>query len=84
LKLSEKNAVRKKLLAKAPSKKVCPAEGYCNGLLFKAVIGNLECAIVIPEVAGYPKTLLEIIAPLYLRDALQLNDGSEVTITVNL
>jgi riboflavin kinase len=82
--LSEESVKRKKLLEKAPAKKVCPAEGYCNGLLFKAVIGNLKCAIVIPEVEGYPKTLLEIIAPLYLRDALHLEDGSEVTVTVKL
>ena len=39
---------------------------------------------MVPEVEGYPKTLLEVIAPLYLRDALQLKDGSEVTVTVNL
>ena len=84
LTLSEESAARKKLLEKAPSKKVCPVEGYCSGLLFTALIDALECAIVVPEVEGYPKTLLEVIAPLYLRDALQLKDGSEVTVTVNL
>ena len=78
------SAKRKKLLEKAPSKNVCPAEGYCSGLLFNAFIDALECAIVIPQVEGYPKTLLEVISPLYLRDALQLKDGSEVTIIVNL
>jgi riboflavin kinase len=82
--LYEENAKRKKLLEKASSKKIFPAEGYCNGLLFNAFIGALECAIVVPEVEGYPKTLLEVISPLYLRDALQLKDGSEVTVTVNL
>ena len=82
--LSEESAKRKKLLEKAPSKKVCPAEGYCNGRLFNAFIDALECAIVVPEVEGYPKALLEVISPLYLRDALQLKDGSEVTIKVNL
>ena len=64
--------------------KICPADGYCNGLLFKAFICTLECAIVVPEVAGYPKTLLEIIAPVNLRETLQLEDGGEVTITVSL
>ena len=82
--LNEDSVARKKLLAKMPSKKVCPAEGYCNGRLFNAFIDALECAIVVPEVEGYPKALLEVISPLYLRDALQLKDGSEVTITVNL
>jgi CTP-dependent riboflavin kinase len=44
----------------------------------------LECAIVIPEVAGYPKDVLEVIAAVNLREQLQLEDGSEVTVTVNL
>jgi riboflavin kinase len=82
--LSEESAKHKKLLEKAPSTKVCPAEGYCNGILIKASIGTLKCAIVVPEVAGYPKALLEIIAPVNLRETLKLEDGSEVTVTVNL
>ncbi|MBN1244946.1 CTP-dependent riboflavin kinase [Candidatus Bathyarchaeota archaeon] len=84
VKLSEESAKRRKLLEKAPSVKICPADGYCNGLLFKALIGTLECAIVVPEVAGYPKNLLEIIASVNLRETLQLEDGSEVAVTVNL
>jgi riboflavin kinase len=84
VKLSAESVNRRKLLDKAHSLKVCPAEGYCNGLLIKASIGALECAIVIPEVVGYPKDVLEIIAAANLREALQLEDGAEVTVTVNL
>jgi len=84
VRLSEKNVKRKKLLEKAHSIKVCPAEGYCNGTLIKGFIGKLECAIVVPEVAGYPKGVLEIIAPVNLREQLQLEDGCEVTVTVTL
>ena len=82
--LSEESAKRRKLLEKAHSIKICPADGYCNGALFKAFIGTLECAIVVPEVAGYPKGVLEIIAAVNLRETLQLEDGGEVTVTVNL
>ena len=82
--LSEESVKRKKLLEKAHSIKVCPADGYCSGTLIKAFIGTLECAIVVPEVAGYPKGVLEIIAPVNLRETLQLEDGSEVTVTVIL
>ena len=82
--LSKESVKCKKLLEKATSKKVCPAEGYYSGLLFNALIGSLECVIVVPEVAGYPKALLEVISPLYLRGVLQLEDGNEVTVTVNL
>ncbi len=82
--LSEESVKRKKLLEKAQSIKVCPADGYCSGTLIKAFIGKLECAIVVPEVAGYPKEILEIIAPVNLRETLQLEDGGEVTVTVIL
>jgi riboflavin kinase len=82
--LSEESAKLKKLLEKAPSTKICPADGYCSGLLFKAFIGTMECTIVVPEVAGYPKELLELIAPVNLREALRLEDGDEVMVTVNL
>ncbi len=84
LKLSEESAKRRKLLEKAHSIKIHPAEGYCNGKLFKAFIETLECAIVIPEVAGYPKDVLEVIAAVNLRAQLQFEDGSEVTVTINL
>lgn len=84
VKLSEKNVELKKLLEKARSVKVCPAEGYCRGMLIKASVGTLECAIVVPEVADYPKELLEIIAAVNLRETLHLKDGDEVTVTVNL
>ena len=84
LKLAEENAKQRKLLEKTPSAKVLPAEGYCDGLLFKAFIGILQCAIVVPQVAGYPNDLLEVIASVNLREALQLEDGCEVTVTANL
>jgi riboflavin kinase len=82
--LSKESATRRKRLEKAHSIKICPADAYCTGALFKAFIGTLQCAIIVPEVEGYPKALLEIIAPHNLREALQLEDGSEVTVTVNL
>ena len=83
LMLSEKSMTRIKLFENAPSIKLCSAKGYCNGKLIKASIAKIECAIVIPEVAGYPKNALEIIAPVNLKEALKLEDGSEVTVAVN-
>lgn len=84
LRLSEESVKRRKLLEKAHSIKVSPAEGYCNGVLIKASIGTLECAVVVPEIAGYPKDVLEIIASVNLREKLQLEDGAEVAVSVNL
>lgn len=82
LRLSEDIVQRKELLEKACSIKIVPAEGYYNGKLFKAFIGKLECAIVIPEVPGYPCDVLEIIAPVNLREMLKLEDGDEIAVTV--
>jgi riboflavin kinase len=82
--LSEESVKRKKLLEKAHPIKVFPADGYCSGALIKAFIGTLECAIVVPEVARYPKDVLEVIAAVNLRETLQLEDGGEVKVTVNL
>jgi riboflavin kinase len=84
IKLSGESAKRRKLLEKVTSIKVCPAKGFCSGTVIKASIGALECAIVIPEVAGYPEDVLEIIAPANLRETLQLMDEDEITVTVNL
>ena len=84
LKLTKENAKHRKLLEKASAEKILPAEGYCDGLLFKAFIDIVQCAIVIPQVAGYPNDLLEVIASVNLRKTLQLEDGCEVTVIVNL
>jgi len=82
VRLSEESVKRKRLLEKTHSMKVRPAEGYCSGKLVKAFIGTLECAIVVPEVAGYPKDVVEVIASVNLRETLQLEDGGEVTVTL--
>jgi riboflavin kinase len=84
LRLSEESENRRKLLKKAHSVKVCPSEGYHSGVIIKASLGTLKCAIVVPEIAGYPKDVLEIIAAVNLREKLQLEDGAEVTVAVNL
>ena len=38
----------------------------------------MKGAVVRPERSSYPSTLLEIIAPVNLREALSLSDGDEV------
>ena len=84
IRLSEESAEDRELLDKAASMKVCPAEGFCTGRIFKALVGVWACAVVIPEVADYPADVLEIIAPTSLREELQLVDGDAITVTVNL
>jgi riboflavin kinase len=82
--LSEESAKRRKRLETVDATRIQPAEGYCNGIIHKAHVGKLECAVVIPEVAGYPQNYLEVVAADYLRAKLQLKDGDTVTVTADL
>lgn len=84
LRLNEKSLKWKKLLEKTPTEKIISVKGYFDGALFKAFIGILECAIVVPLIPDYPEDLLEVIASVNLRKALELEDGCEVKVTVNL
>ena len=84
VRLSEESAKRRQLLKRASSMEVCPAEGFCAGKIFQAFLGELKCAVVVPEVSGYPADVLEIIAPANLREELQLVDGDEITVIVSL
>jgi riboflavin kinase, archaea type len=61
-----------------------PQAGYCPGVLFKACIGALECAVIVPKVPNYPSDVLEIIASVCLREQLKLADGSLLTVSVNV
>jgi len=82
--LIKESTEKKKLLAKAKQLEIIPERGYCRGLLIKAEVGNLNCAIVVPQVLSYPIDVLEIIAPVCLRERYKLADCSSVTVTVNV
>ena len=84
IRLTEESVEKRILLEKAEGIEVEPQLGYCPGALFKACIGALECAAVFPKVPNYPSDVLEIIAPVCLREHLKLVDGSLVTVSVNV
>ena len=81
----EENSVKPKLLKKTNSVEISPVDGFCRGKCFKAHLAdNVECAIVIPEIADYPEDILEIIAPINLREKLSLKNGDTVEIKITL
>jgi riboflavin kinase, archaea type len=84
LELSNENAIKRKFLEETQSDSICPTEGYCVGLLYKAQISCTNCAIVIPQVKNYPENILEIIASSNLRKKLKLRDGNVVSVSVFL
>jgi CTP-dependent riboflavin kinase len=59
-----------------------PDAGHCVGRCFRARIGTVPAAIVVPHVADYPADKLELIAAVRVRDALGLDPGDRVTVTV--
>ncbi len=84
LRLLGKENEKRGLLETTGSLTVEPQTGYYSGLLFKATIDALECAVVIPIMPNYPNDVLEVIAPVYLREHLKLGDGSVVLISVSV
>ena len=84
LKMSAESVEQRKVLEKQAFLRVCAAEGCCSGIIFKAKLGAQECAVVIPEVDGYPKDVLEVISWTNLREKLRLRDGDEVKVTVTV
>ncbi len=51
---------------------------------FKCKVNGINGAVVIPQRTHYPLNVLEIIAPVKLRDALNLKDGDIVEVEVYL
>ena len=83
IRLNEVSIKNKKLLENVHRFEIFPEKGFCTGILVKARIDSLECAIIIPEISNYPKQVLEIIAHLYLREQLHITDGDQIAVTVN-
>jgi riboflavin kinase len=84
LRLLDNEVEKRELLETKGSLTVEPQTGYYSGLLFRATIEGLECAVVIPIMPNYPKDVLEVISPVYLRGRFKLIDGNLVTVSINV
>ena len=84
IRLSREGLAQKKLLAKAERLDIIPEKGYCRGSLIKAKITGLDCGIIVPQVPAYPQDVIEVVAPVFLRQRLHLSDGSEVGVLVTV
>ena len=47
---------------------------------YKIIVNDVEGALVIPDRTAHDRSTLEIIAPVYLRDRLNLKDGDKITL----
>lgn len=82
MKLTAESIEMKKPLVRTAGAEILPTRGYCSGRLFKATLKNVECAVVIPQVSGYPEDVVELISSASLRERLHLVDGSLVEVKV--
>lgn len=64
------------------------ASGFCSARLYPVEIyapvtasnGKIKGAVLLPEVANYPKDKIEIVAPVRLKEALNLGDGDPLVL----
>jgi len=78
----------RKILENIPAIEI---KGYSNKLrsyggvkCFKGEIENIECALLLIERTHYGPDVIEIIAPVCLREKLKLKDGDKVKVRVKL
>ena len=66
-----------------------PADnGFCSARLYRVEVqgpsnsanGKISGAVLLPDVNGYPKDKIEIIAPVRLKSALGVTDGDQLTL----
>ena len=85
VKLVEKNFVLKDLAKKVKAVEISSKEGFCRGVCFRAIFkDSTECVIVLPEITGYPDNIVEIVAPVNLREKFGLKDGETVEVKIVL
>lgn len=64
---------------------ITPPPGFCAAKCFAVVINDsIAAAAVLPDVAGYPADKFEIVAPVAVRQNLQLRDGDRVRLRLEL
>lgn len=62
-----------------------PRTDWCDAHLWRATIaGRIAAGVVLPDVAGYPDSQIELVAALHVRDALGLSDGDRVAIEIEM
>ena len=60
-------------------------EGFCDALVCGGVIaGRHPCGVILPLVPGYPEHILEIVAPVHLKETLKIEDGDGVEVELFL
>ncbi|OPY80484.1 MAG: hypothetical protein A4E65_01475 [Syntrophorhabdus sp. PtaU1.Bin153] len=77
--------VQKTLKQQGKDRLVHQTDGFCDALIFRGSLNDtFACGVILPLVPAYDECLLEIVAPIHLKNTLGLNDGDTVTLELYL
>jgi riboflavin kinase len=72
-------------LHEAKGIKIRPKKGYYEGKCFKILIRKkIKGAVVLPDIPGYSSEILEVLAPINLRETLGIKDGDLVEVKIKI
>jgi riboflavin kinase len=58
-----------------------PAPGFCAARCYRVRLNGAQTAVwIVPDVPGYPNDVMELMAPLALRQALTLKTGDVIAV----
>ena len=73
----------KRIMAREGGIAITPEPGFCAAKCFHVVVGGcITGAVVFPEVAGYPADKFEVISAVPVRQALCVDDGDRVAVSL--
>ena len=78
------NSTIQNKLKEHAKKSIIPVEKeFCEALIFDAMItGRYRCGVILPLLPNYPGNILEIVAPIHLKQALKIDDGAEIEVEI--
>ena len=72
-------SIQRTLIERDSGRIIAADPGFCDAVTAKGRINNrYQCGIIIPLVPNYPQNILEIVAPVHIKNRLNLKDGDEV------
>ncbi len=83
VRINEESVKLKRSLTGEPSIEILPVSDFCRGKCYLASFKTeTKCAVVVPEIIGYPEDVIEIIGRENLRKKFHLSDGDHVQVRV--